>query len=486
MNYTSTRDSSQKVTAQQAILKGIAPGGGLFVPTDFPKLDLPSLLGKPYYEIAFEVIKGYLPEYDEKFLKKTLQETYGSNFNNKAGNLVKVKDDLYSLELWHGPTSAFKDYALQLVPKLLLEAKEMLGENNTVIILVATSGDTGKAALEGYKDLSGIKICVFYPENGTSEIQRLQMVTQDGDNVSVYAVKGNFDDTQRGVKTAFNDEMLAEQLAKDNKKLSSANSINWGRLLPQIVYYVSSYINLCETGAITMGQEIDFCVPTGNFGDIMAGYYAKQMGVPIGQLLCASNENNVLSDFFKTGKYNANREFYKTSSPSMDVLVSSNLERLLYHATQDAKKVSAWMEDLAKTGEYQVDNETLAKVNKIFKADWASEKEVNDEIAKTYTESQYVIDPHTAVAFSVAEKISGKKNPMVILSTASPYKFSEKVLVALGQNVPIGQDEFITLESLEHLSGVPAPTALTELSTKPVRFTEVISADKVPEIPFAL
>lgn len=486
MNYTSTRDTSQKVTVQQAILKGIAPGGGLFVPTELPKLNLSSLVGKSYPEVAFEVIKGYLPDYDEQFLKNILQETYGENFDNKAGNLVKIKKNLFSLELWHGPTSAFKDYALQLVPKLLLEAKKMLGEKDTVIILVATSGDTGKAALEGYKDLPGIKICVFYPENGTSEIQRLQMVTQEGYNVAVYAVKGNFDDTQRGVKTAFTDEVLAEKLSQENKRLSSANSINWGRLLPQIVYYVNTYVSLCQSGNIAMGQEIDFCVPTGNFGDIMAGYYAKQMGVPIGQLLCASNKNNVLSDFFKTGKYNANREFFKTSSPSMDVLVSSNLERLLYHITQDGAQVSAWMKDLAEKGEYQVDDATLAKINTIFKAGWASEKQVDDAIARTYKDSGYLIDPHTAVAVSVAEKIWDQKNPMVVLSTASPYKFSEKVLAALGNPVPPQQDEFVTLYALEEQSKTKAPTALTELSSKPVRFTEVISASEVSKIPSSL
>lgn len=486
MKYKSTRGFSEAVSAQQAILQGIAQDGGLFVPTEFPQLNLAKLLNKSYTEIAKEVLIEFLPDYDETFLKTILTETYGQKFDNKAGYLKNVKDDIYALELWHGPTSAFKDYALQLMPKLLLKAKEMLKKEEEIIILVATSGDTGKAALEGYKNLEGIQICVFYPENGTSEIQRLQMVTQEGNNVLVYAVKGNFDDTQQGVKIAFTNQELAKKLATENKRLSSANSINWGRLLPQIVYYVTSYLNLCKQGGINVGDEIDFCVPTGNFGDIMAGYYAKKMGVPIGKLICASNENNVLSDFFKTGKYNANRPFYRTNSPSMDILVSSNLERLLYHETKDAEKVSAYMNSLAQMGEYQIDATTLNNLNEIFSANWADEMQVTNTIHQLYNEYGYLADPHTAVAFAVANEYKRNGVPMIVLSTANPYKFSEKVLTSLGKPVPKEQDEFVTLHELEEYTGIKAPENLTNLSSLPILFTQTVDSKDVATIPFSL
>ena len=327
MQFQSTRDPNTIVSSSEAILRGLAPDGGLFVPTAFPKAELEDWKSLSYPELAQKVLAGFLTDYDPAFLGEAAAATYGDAFAGKAGYVQKVHDGLYSLELWHGPTCAFKDYALQLMPKLLVQAKKNLGRTETTRILVATSGDTGKAALAGYAGLPGIEIEVFYPDAGTSEIQRLQMATQAGDNVSVYAVNGNFDDAQTGVKRVFGDASVAEELEKRNICLSSANSINWGRLVPQIVYYFYAYFRLVEQGNVAWGQPVDFCVPTGNFGDILAGYYAKQMGLPVGKLVCASNKNNVLTDFIKTGTYDARRTFYKTTSPSMDILISRNLER---------------------------------------------------------------------------------------------------------------------------------------------------------------
>ena len=322
------------------------------------------------------VIKEYLTDYSQDFLTEAAHKTYGEAFGGKAGYLAPVEGDTYALELWHGPTCAFKDYALQLMPKLLVEAKKNLGRTEKTLILVATSGDTGKAALDGYHDIPGVEIAVFYPTGGTSEIQRLQMATQEGANVAVYAVRGNFDDAQTGVKKVFGDTAIAAELAKRNIRLSSANSINWGRLVPQIVYYFAAYAQLLKAGRITFGDEVDFCVPTGNFGDILAGYYAKRMGLPVGKLVCASNENNVLTDFLTTGTYTAKREFFKTTSPSMDILVSSNLERLLYHVTGSDAEVAGLMKSLAETGSYTVRPETLAAIQENFSCGWSSEEEV--------------------------------------------------------------------------------------------------------------
>ena len=324
MQYLSTRDSALRVSAQEAIVRGLAPQSGLFVPETFPRADLDAWKNLSYPELAEKVLAGFLTDYSADFLHTATASTYGAAFGGKAGETVKVRDGLYSLELWHGPTCAFKDYALQLMPKLLVEAKKMLGRTETTRILVATSGDTGKAALAGYADLDGIEIEVFYPNDGTSEIQHLQMATQKGENVQVYAVQGNFDDAQTGVKKVFADADVAAELEKRGIRLSSANSINWGRLVPQIVYYFYAYFRLAEQGAVEWGKPVDFCVPTGNFGDILAGYYAKQMGLPVGRLVCASNRNNVLTDFLRTGTYDARRTFYKTTSPSMDILISSS------------------------------------------------------------------------------------------------------------------------------------------------------------------
>ena len=346
MQFFSTRDHNRVVSASQAIAQGLSDEGGLFVPQSFPQVDVKAICALDYPEMAAAIVGQYLTDYSQEFLQEAAKATYGAAFGGKAGYLAPVSDEVYSLELWHGPTCAFKDYALQLMPKLLVEAKKNLDRTEKTLILVATSGDTGKAALDGYHDIPGVEIAVFFPTGGTSEIQRLQMVTQEGENVAVYAVRGNFDDAQTGVKKVFGDPAIAAELAKRNIRLSSANSINWGRLVPQIVYYFYAYFRLAEQGAVEWGKPVDFCVPTGNFGDILAGYYAKQMGLPVGRLVCASNRNNVLTDFLRTGTYDARRTFYKTTSPSMDILISSNLERLLYHVSGSSEKVAGWMQEL--------------------------------------------------------------------------------------------------------------------------------------------
>ncbi len=478
MKYTSTRNRACQVGGAEAILTGISADGGLFVPTQFPKLDVSSLQNKSYEEIAFEILQGFLPEYAPDFLRKALKSSYGERFDGKAGEMQRLGDDLFVLELWHGPTAAFKDYALQLMPKLLVQARKMQNEEGTTLILVATSGDTGKAALEGFKDLPGTAIAVFYPNEGVSEIQRLQMVTQEGENVAVFALQGNFDDAQREVKKAFGDASLAKTLQEHKVKFSSANSINWGRLLPQIVYYVTSYLKVCESGALNLGETLDYCVPTGNFGDILAGWYAKKMGLPVGKLVCASNENKVLTDFLKTGHYDAKRPFYKTSSPSMDILVSSNLERLLYHVCESDETVRGWMQALAEEGCYTVDADTLQEISQVFSAGYASEDEVSAEILRMYKEHAYLCDPHTAVAFCVQKNIQAQDGrPCVVLSTASPYKFCEKVLTSLGEKAPETSQEAIAL--LEKVSGSKAPSSLVGLDKKPQRFQETCGMDGV-------
>ena len=371
MEFFSTRDHFRIVTASQAIAQGLSDEGGLFVPESFPQVDVEALCQLDYPELAAAVVSEYLTDYSKDFLAEAARTTYGEAFGGKAGHLAPVEGDTYALELWHGPTCAFKDYALQLMPKLLVEAKKNLSRTEKTLILVATSGDTGKAALDGYHDIPGVEIAVFYPTGGTSEIQRLQMATQEGANVAVYAVRGNFDDAQTGVKKVFGDKAIAARLAERNIRLSSANSINWGRLVPQIVYYFAAYAQLLKAGKITFGDKVDFCVPTGNFGDILAGYYAKQMGLPVGKLVCASNQNNVLTDFLSTGTYTAKREFYKTTSPSMDILVSSNLERLLYHVTGSDAEVAGLMKSLNETGRYTVRPETLKAIQESFDCGWS-------------------------------------------------------------------------------------------------------------------
>ena len=483
MEFFSTRNVNEKVSAAQAIAQGLSQEGGLFVPASFPKVDLDAACKMEYAQLASHILSGYLEDYDPNFLKQATADTYGAAVGGKAGQLEHVEGSTYALELWHGPTCAFKDYALQLMPKLLVEAKKNLGRTEQTLILVATSGDTGKAALEGYKNIPGVKILVFYPDSGTSEIQRLQMVTQQGDNVGVYAVKGNFDDAQTGVKRVFADKQLAAELAKKDVRLSSANSINWGRLVPQIVYYFAAYGRLVRNHEIEMGQPVDFCVPTGNFGDILAGYYAKQMGLPVGKLVCASNRNNVLTEFFETGTYNARREFFRTTSPSMDILVSSNLERLLYHITGSDAQVAAWMADLAEKGSYTVNSTTLETIRADFAAGCASDEEVAQEIKAIYQKVGYLCDPHTAVAFKVAREYqaaSQSHNPMVVLSTASPYKFPRDVLTALGAEAP--QSDFAAMDGLKALTNVPVPNSLAALRGQQERFNQVIEPSQIGDV----
>ena len=480
MQFFSTRDQSRKVTASEAIAQGLSQEGGLFVPESFPQVDVQALCGLDYPTLAAEILKQYLTDYSPEFLTSATQQSYGSAFGGKAGAMAPVCPGTWALELWHGPTCAFKDYALQLMPKLLVEAKRNLGRTEQTRILVATSGDTGKAALDGYHDVPGVDIAVFYPTGGTSEIQRLQMATQEGANVAVYAVQGNFDDAQTGVKKVFGDPAVAAALAEKGVRLSSANSINWGRLVPQIVYYFAAYGRLLRAGEISFGDPVDFCVPTGNFGDILAGYYAKRMGLPVGMLICASNENNVLTDFLSTGCYAARRTFYKTTSPSMDILVSSNLERLLYHITGSDAAVAGWMQSLNETGSYTVDKDTLAAIQQSFGCGWASEAEVCQEIRARYEQDGYLCDTHTAVAFHVAAQKKRENVPMVVLSTASPFKFPRSVLEALGHTAP--ENDFEAMSALEAATGRTAPASLAALRTKAERFHAVIRPEQIAQV----
>ena len=483
MEFFSTRDKARRVTSSQAIAQGLSDEGGLFVPESFPQVDVQAVCAMDYPAMAAAILRQYLTDYDPAFLADAAARTYGDAFGGKAGYLAPVEAGTWALELWHGPTCAFKDYALQIMPKLLVEAKRNLGRTEKTLILVATSGDTGKAALDGYHDVPGVEIAVFYPTGGTSEIQRLQMATQEGANVAVYAVRGNFDDAQTGVKRVFADKAIAAALEERNIRLSSANSINWGRLAPQIVYYFAAYAQLLRAGQINFGQEADFCVPTGNFGDILAGYYAKRMGLPVGRLICASNQNNVLTDFLRTGVYTARRAFYKTSSPSMDILVSSNLERLLYHVTGSDAEVAGLMAQLSREGGYTVRPETLAAIQESFGCGWASEEEVAAEIRSRWQRDGYLCDTHTAVAFHVADQHKREGVPMVVLSTASPFKFPRSVLEALGEAAPA--NDFEAMRALERATGRTAPASLAGLKDKAERFDAVIDPAQIADVALA-
>ena len=483
MEFFSTRDKARRVTSSQAIAQGLSDEGGLFVPESFPQVDVQAVCAMDYPAMAAAILRQYLTDYDPAFLADAAARTYGDAFGGKAGYLAPVEAGTWALELWHGPTCAFKDYALQIMPKLLVEAKRNLGRTEKTLILVATSGDTGKAALDGYHDVPGVEIAVFYPTGGTSEIQRLQMATQEGANVAVYAVRGNFDDAQTGVKRVFADKAIAAALEERNIRLSSANSINWGRLAPQIVYYFAAYAQLLRAGQIAFGQEADFCVPTGNFGDILAGYYAKRMGLPVGRLICASNQNNVLTDFLRTGVYTARRAFYKTSSPSMDILVSSNLERLLYHVTGSDAEVAGLMAQLSREGGYTVRPETLAAIQESFGCGWASEEEVAAEIRTRWQRDGYLCDTHTAVAFHVAAQHKREGVPMVVLSTASPFKFPRSVLEALGEAAPA--NDFEAMRALERATGRTAPASLAGLKDKAERFDAVIDPAQIADVALA-
>lgn len=492
MYFTSTRGQVEKLTAAQAIAQGIAPDGGLFVPEAIPSVDeqfIAGLSSLNYQERAAAILQLFLTDYTKDELKSCVAGAYGNGkFSDPAvAPVVKLDKGVFVLELWHGPTSAFKDMALQLLPRLLACALKKIGEQAEIVILVATSGDTGKAALEGFKDVDQTQVMVFYPEEGVSQIQRLQMVTQEGKNLKVFAVQGNFDDAQTGVKRIFNDSTFNAELAAGGFKLSSANSINWGRLVPQIVYYFSAYADLVNRQQIAQGDTVNFVVPTGNFGNILAGFYAKQMGLPIKKLICASNSNNVLTDFLMTGVYNRNRKFYKTYSPSMDILISSNLERLLYHVTeQDAKQISRWMEELNTAGEYKIGDNYLAAIKEVFPAGWVDDAQTTATISRVFKKYGYALDPHTAVAWQVADNYRGQTGdttPTIIVSTASPFKFNETVLNALdGTGSFAEQSEFAVLQQLAQLINKPVPPALAALEHKAIRHTVVCHKQDMPTV----
>ena len=482
MYYVSTRDSSRRLTASQAIVEGLSRDGGLYLPESIPQLtlaDIRALARLSYPERAAKIMKLYLEEFSEEELLGFAQKAYGpAKFDTPAAApVVQLADNTYIQELWHGPTCAFKDMALQMLPYLLTASLKKTGEEKTVCILVATSGDTGKAALEGFRDVDRTKILVFYPDGGVSEIQKLQMVTQEGRNVGVCAVRGNFDDAQTGVKRIFSDAQLRGTLASRGYFLSSANSINWGRVLPQIVYYVSSYCDLLASGDIEEGQTVNVCVPTGNFGNILSGFYAKKMGVPIGRLICASNENNVLTDFIRTGTYDRNRPFYQTASPSMDILISSNLERLLYLLSGSDEEVRGYMQALAETGRYTVSERVFRAVQAEFSCGFCTDAQGAQTIGKTFREKNYLLDTHTAVACTVLEGYraeTGDGTLTVVESTASPFKFCASVLDALG--VTEHQPGTKVLGQLTAVTGREAPLPLASLAGKTPRFGEV--ADK--------
>ena len=483
MQYISTRDAGKQFTASQAITQGLAADGGLLTPCYIPKLPgkaLEELKDMSYQHRAVYIMKQFLEEFTVKELTDFAAAAYGpAKFDTPAVAPVRTVDEnTHCLELWHGPTCAFKDMALQMLPHLLTASLTKTEEFKTVCILVATSGDTGKGALEGFRDVPKTRILVFYPKDGVSQVQELQMVTQEGNNVGVASVVGNFDDAQTGVKRLFSDEGLRQTLADKGFFFSSANSINWGRVLPQIVYYVSAYCDLVRDGKVELGQTINVCVPTGNFGNILAAYYAREMGVPIGRLICASNSNNVLTDFIRTGVYDRNRTFYNTMSPSMDILISSNLERMLLALTQDVDEVKGYMEQLNATGRYEVREKVREKLQKRFWGYCCDDTETQRVIGEMYRTHDYLIDPHTAVAFSALEqyrKETGDQTPCVVASTASPFKFCGSVLGALGvTQVAPGLD---ALDQLSQKTGLPAPAPLAGLRDKKVRFTTTVEKD---------
>ena len=485
MRYISTRDNTIQYSAAQAISQGLAKDGGLLTPCYIPKLPgkaLEDMLGMAYQQRAVYIMKMFLEEFTVKELTDFAGAAYGPDkFDTPAVAPVRTVDgNTHCLELWHGPTCAFKDMALQMLPHLLTASLSKTEEDKTVCILVATSGDTGKGALEGFKNVPRTKILVFYPKDGVSEVQQLQMVTQEGENVGVAAVVGNFDDAQTGVKRLFSDGAVRQELADQGYFFSSANSINWGRVLPQLVYYISAYCDLLRDGKLAPGQSVNICVPTGNFGNILAAYYAREMGLPIDQLICASNSNNVLTDFIREGVYDRNRQFYTTMSPSMDILISSNLERLLYALTGDPAEVRGYMDQLGETGRYQVSGRVKDKLQKRFKGYFCDDRETQRVIRSMYDKHGYLIDTHTAVAFSALEQYrqeTGDDTPAVVASTASPFKFCASVLEALGETAPAhGLD---ALDQLSAKTGLPAPAPLAGLRDKQVRFTQVVEKDRM-------
>ena len=484
--YKSTRGNGDKITASQAILKGLSDDGGLFVPDSIPKLDvdLEALSKMTYQEIAYEVMSRFFTDFTEEELKGCIKKAYDSKFDTEEIVPLVKKGNTFIMELFHGPTIAFKDMALSILPHLLTTAAKKNQVKNEIVILTATSGDTGKAAMAGFADVPGTKIIVFYPKNGVSPVQEKQMVTQKGENTYVVGITGNFDDAQTGVKKMFNDKEMARELAQAGYQFSSANSINIGRLVPQVAYYVYAYVKLMERGEIRNGDEINAVVPTGNFGNILAAYYAKQMGVPYGKFICASNENKVLFDFFRTGCYDRNREFILTSSPSMDILISSNLERLIYRvAGDDSEKNKELMRDLTEKGSYQITPE-MEEGLKEFYGNYATEEETADTIRRFFEENQYVLDTHTAVAAAVYKKYMEEtkdSRPAVIASTTSPYKFTRSVMTAIDKKYE-DMEDFALADELERISGVKIPKAIEEIRTAPVRHNTVAEAADMPKV----
>ena len=471
--YKSTRGKEETVTASMAILKGLSEDGGLFVPTEIPKLDVPmdELAKMSYQETAYEVMKCFLTDFTEEELKNCINNAYDEKFDTKEIAPLHEADGAYFLELYHGATIAFKDMALSILPHLLVTSARKNNVKNEIVILTATSGDTGKAALAGFADVPGTKIIVFYPKSGVSPIQEKQMVTQKGDNTYVIGIKGNFDDAQTGVKKMFSNKELAKVMNDNGFQFSSANSINIGRLVPQVVYYVKAYADLLKQGALKAGEPMNVVVPTGNFGNILASYYAKQMGIPIGKFVCASNKNKVLFDFFETGKYDRNREFYATTSPSMDILISSNLERMIYRiAGNDAKQCAKFMAALTKDGEYVITDAMKAELSEFFGA-FGSEEETAVKIKEVYDKEGYVMDTHTAVAAVAYDKYKAAtgddKTPTVIASTASPYKFTRSVMDAIDPAYD-AEDDFELVDELNKVSKTAIPKAIEEIRTAPV------------------
>ena len=483
--YKSTRDAEKTVTASQAILKGLADDGGLFVPVSIPKLpvSLGELKEMTYQEIAYTVMKEFLTDFTEEELKSCIAKAYDSKFDTEEiAPLAKV-EDAYYLELFHGATIAFKDMALSILPHLLTTSAKKNQVKNEIVILTATSGDTGKAALAGFADVEGTKIIVFYPKNGVSRVQELQMVTQKGDNTSVVAIHGNFDNAQSGVKAMFENKELEKELNEAGYQFSSANSINIGRLVPQVVYYVYAYAKLLQNEAIAEDEEINVVVPTGNFGNILAAYYAKNMGIPIAKLICASNENKVLYDFFQTGTYDRNREFVLTTSPSMDILISSNLERLIYKISgEDARKDTDLMTELKTKGSYAITGEMKANLAD-FAAGYATEEQVAKTIHDIYEDTGYVMDTHTAVAATVYKAYredSKDDRKTVIASTASPYKFAGSVMSAIDPKYK-GQDDFKLIEELQKVSGTELPNAIKEIMNAEIRHNTECDVDQMEQ-----
>ena len=481
--YRSTRNKEVSVTASQAILKGLADDGGLFVPESIPALDksMDELAGMSYQETAYEVMKQFLTDFTEEELKNCIASAYDEKFDTKEIAPIREADGTYYLELFHGATIAFKDMALSILPHLLITSAKKNQVKNEIVILTATSGDTGKAALAGFAEVPGTRIVVFYPKNGVSPIQEKQMVTQKGANTFVVGIKGNFDDAQTGVKKIFGDKELAAEMQEAGFQFSSANSINIGRLVPQIVYYVYAYAKLYAAGKLEKGEKLNVVVPTGNFGNILAAYYAKNMGVPIGKLICASNENKVLYDFFVTGTYDRNREFILTTSPSMDILISSNLERLIYKiAGADAEANKELMKSLSEAGKYDITESMKAQLADFY-GEYASEAETAEEIREVYEKTGYVLDTHTAVASKVRRKYLAEtkdETKTVIASTASPYKFTRSVMNAIDEKYDKMSD-FELVDELNKISGVAVPKAIEEIRTAPVLHDTVVEVDEM-------